>query len=120
MIHCAIVNQSTGKVVNAVEYETVPMGDVPGFPPGHIAIEHDRATPGWAHDGSNFIEPPQQELPPPTRERRIATIEAKYPVTQRALREAVLLIGERFPEIKSTPIYDRAFQAEAAISPLRT
>lgn len=56
--------------------------------------------------------------PPPVEmivKNTIAQIEREYPVTQRAIRELVLTIGQVFPEGQDTVFYQKALAAETLI-----
>jgi hypothetical protein len=92
LTRCAIVELSTGNVVNVVEYETVPEGTPPGMDDGVIAIPSDSAGPGFVYQDGEFIDtrppqeaPPQQAQPETTvlydHENRIRAIEGAPPLT---------------------------------------
>lgn len=57
LTRCAIVNPASEQVVNVIEYEVVPQGDVPGFPAGYRAIAHETADARWTFNGSALIAP---------------------------------------------------------------
>jgi hypothetical protein len=46
-----------GVVLNAVEYETQPVGTPPGFEEGAVAIKDPWAAPGWPYVNGVFIDP---------------------------------------------------------------
>jgi hypothetical protein len=92
LTRCAIVEVSTGNVVNVVEYETVPEGTPSGMDDGVIAIASDTAGPGFVYQDGEFIDarppqeaPPQQAQPEATllydHENRIRAIEGAPPLT---------------------------------------
>jgi hypothetical protein len=59
-------------VVNVIEYESQPSNPPPGFEEGHVAIQADRASPGWQYENGEFFDPnPPEifELPRPTQEQ---------------------------------------------------
>lgn len=51
--------------------------------------------------------------------RQISALEAAQPVTQRALRELMLAIGQAFPAAQASVFYSKAAQQEAAVAALR-
>lgn len=57
MIRCSIIDIKTNAVVNLVEYEFVPQGEVPGFGEGYIAVASETAQIGWQWDGHSFTDP---------------------------------------------------------------
>lgn len=119
MIRACIIDTATGDVVNVVKYDTVPEGTPPGFPEGHVALEHARADTTWHYEGGELVAPPAPPAPTLSRQERIAAIETQHPMSQRAIREAVIVLGEVDARIKSTPVYQRAVTAEALIQPIR-
>jgi hypothetical protein len=46
-----------GVVLNAVEYETQPVGTPPGFEEGAVAIPELWAAPGWLYANGVFTDP---------------------------------------------------------------
>lgn len=80
---CAIVDPNAGRVVNVVEYENVPAGDVPGYPLGYRAIETAAADTRWSWDGSAFIAPPASAAPTPTLASYESAIQAHIDTTAR-------------------------------------
>jgi hypothetical protein len=46
-----------GVVLNAVEYETQPVGTPVGFEEGSVAIEELRASPSWTYANGIFTDP---------------------------------------------------------------
>lgn len=46
-----------GVVLNAVEYETQPVGTPPGFEDGAVAIKDLWAAPGWLYANGVFTDP---------------------------------------------------------------
>ncbi|MGJ4953049.1 hypothetical protein [Bradyrhizobium sp. HKCCYLS20291] len=64
MARYAIIDTSTGTVINVVEYDSDPGNPPPGFPDGIIAVQSDQASPGWHWDGTQFTAPPP---PPPAQ-----------------------------------------------------
>jgi hypothetical protein len=46
-----------GVVLNAVEYETQPVGTPDGFEDGAIAIQDLWAAPGWLYANGTFTNP---------------------------------------------------------------
>jgi hypothetical protein len=46
-----------GVVLNAVEYETQPVGTPGGFDEGAVAIQNDQAAPGWLYANGVFTNP---------------------------------------------------------------
>lgn len=46
-----------GVVLNAVEYETQPVGTPAGFEEGAVAIQNDQAAPGWTYANGVFTNP---------------------------------------------------------------
>jgi hypothetical protein len=51
---------------------------------------------------------------------QIATLENSNPVTQRAIRELMLAIGQAYPQAQASVFYQKALQQEAAIQQLRS
>lgn len=54
-----------------------------------------------------------------TKHQRILAVEGELPATQRAIREAILILAEMEPRLQKTPIYERAATAEKLIAPIR-
>ena len=54
------------------------------------------------------------------KQKQIDAIENQYPITQRALRETIILLSNLAPEIRLTPVFEVATQAEALIGPIRS
>jgi hypothetical protein len=56
------------KVENIIEYDAQPTTPPPGFDDGYIAVQADRASPGWLYENGAFIDttPPAEiiVLPP--------------------------------------------------------
>lgn len=46
-----------GVVVNIIEYEAQPSTPPPGFEAGHVAIQADAVSPGWAYANGQFTDP---------------------------------------------------------------
>ncbi|WP_316200922.1 MULTISPECIES: hypothetical protein [unclassified Bradyrhizobium] len=61
MARYAIVDTSTGNVINVVEYDADPGNPPPGFSDGVIAVQSDVADPTWHWDGAQLVPP----APPP-------------------------------------------------------
>lgn len=90
-MRCAIINPNTKKVVNAVEYPTIP-SPVPGYPPDYFAIAHDFAISGWDWNGSTVTDPNPPPPPPPP-----PTIDQIYDQTllnERVLKAVVLALND--------------------------
>jgi hypothetical protein len=56
----AIVKNNT--VVNIIEYEDQPTTPPSGFEDGHIAIQADNVSVGWAYINGQFTDPNPPEL----------------------------------------------------------
>jgi hypothetical protein len=118
MVRACIVRVASGEVVNVVEYASLPEGTPPGFPGGHIAVEHARADRTWRYE-DGALAAPAAEPEAKSKQDRISEIEGQYPITQRALREAVIVLGDMDERIRQSPVYARAVAAEALIVPIR-
>jgi hypothetical protein len=44
-------------VTNVVEYAETPSNPPPGLDNGYIAIQFDKASPGWRYENNEFIPP---------------------------------------------------------------
>ena len=55
----AIVKNNT--VVNIIEYEAQPSTPPAGFEDGHVAIQADNVSIGWAYANGQFTNPNPQE-----------------------------------------------------------
>jgi hypothetical protein len=60
----AIIDTSTSKVVNVVEYDVAPSNPPPGFEDGIIAIQNDAVGPDWTWNGTALVPPPAKSIPP--------------------------------------------------------
>jgi hypothetical protein len=58
----AIIN--SGIVVNIIEYDAQPTTPPPGFDDGYIAVQADRASPGWLYENGEFVDttPPVEPM----------------------------------------------------------
>lgn len=93
MIRCAVIDTTTGEVVNAVEYDEVPVGTPPGMEDGLIAVASDTAGPGFSYKDGVFTDntpplPPPPPMPPPPgaavmydHENRLRSMEGEPPLT---------------------------------------
>ncbi|NPU64593.1 hypothetical protein HL667_06250 [Bradyrhizobium sp. 83012] len=79
----AIVDTTTNKVVNVINYDTPPSNPPPGFEPGFIAVQHNTVGPDWTYDGTQLVAP-VVELP------RFQIV-----VTPRQIRLAMTQVGVR-------------------------
>ena len=67
-----------GMVENTIEYAEQPSTPPPGFGEGYVAVQADRASPGWLYEQGQFIDttPPMEPLisvPAPTLVEQILT-----------------------------------------------
>ncbi|WP_316196565.1 DUF4376 domain-containing protein [Bradyrhizobium sp. SZCCHNS3053] len=53
----AIVDTTTNKIVNVINYETSPTNPPPGFEAGFIAVQHDQVSTDWTWNGSDVVAP---------------------------------------------------------------
>jgi hypothetical protein len=44
------------EVINVVSYENPPSNPPLGFPADHIAVESERASPGWLYKNGQLID----------------------------------------------------------------
>lgn len=51
-------------VINVVEYESNPGNPPPGFSNNIIAVQSNKAGPGWKYQNGEFIPPPTPPIPP--------------------------------------------------------
>lgn len=72
MVRCAIVDISSGDVVNVIEYDEVPEGTPPGMDEGLIAITSDSAGPGFVYADGVFTDMRPSMLPPEMQKARDA------------------------------------------------
>lgn len=70
-------------------------------------------------DGVNFSVTYPNPTAAQIAEKSIYAIESANPVTQRALRELILAIGDVYPNAQATMFYQKAAAQEAEIAPLR-
>jgi hypothetical protein len=61
----AIIDTTTNKVVNVIEYATAPSSPPPGFGAGIIAVQSDVVGPDWTWNGTVLVAPPPPPAPPP-------------------------------------------------------
>ena len=57
-------------VENIIEYESQPTTPPPGFDDGYIAVQVDRASPGWLYENGAFIDTtplPEPIVMPPVK-----------------------------------------------------
>lgn len=50
-----------GVVVNVIEYEEQPSTPPDGFEEGHVAVQADNVSIGWAYTNGQFTNPNSQE-----------------------------------------------------------
>ena len=88
MKHYAIIKD--GKVENIIEYDAQPATPPPGFDDGYIAVQADRASPGWLYENGTFIDttPPAEPIvmpPAPTLVEQILASPADLAALKKAL-----------------------------------
>ena len=51
-------------VENIIEYDAQPTTPPPGFDDGYIAVQADRASPGWLYENGAFVDttPPAEPM----------------------------------------------------------
>jgi hypothetical protein len=51
-------------VENIIEYDSQPTTPPPGFDDGYIAVQADRASPGWLYENGEFVDttPPVEPM----------------------------------------------------------
>ena len=79
-----------GKVENIIEYDAQPTTPPPGFDDGYIAVQADRASPGWLYENDAFIDttPPVEPMvmpPAPTLVEQILASPADLAALKQAL-----------------------------------
>lgn len=79
-----------GKVENIIEYDAQPSTPPPGFDDGYIAVQADRASPGWLYENGEFIDttPPVEPMvmpPAPTLVEQILASPADLAALKQAL-----------------------------------
>ena len=79
-----------GKVENIIEYDAQPTTPPPGFDDGYIAVQADRASPGWLYENGAFIDttPPVEPMvmpPAPTLVEQILASPADLAALKQAL-----------------------------------
>ena len=88
MKHYAIIKD--GKVENIIEYDAQPATPPPGFDDGYIAVQADRASPGWLYENGAFVDttPPAEPIvmpPAPTLVEQILASPADLAALKKAL-----------------------------------
>ena len=79
-----------GKVENIIEYDAQPTTPPPGFDDGYIAVQADRASPGWLYENGAFIDttPPVEPMVMPPAPTLVEQILAS-PTDLAALKQAL-------------------------------
>jgi hypothetical protein len=92
MTRCAIIEVSTGNVINVIEYDEVPTGTPDGMEGDLIAVPTDIHGPGDRYENGEFIdmrpvlEKKPEWVPPGTavmfdHENRVRALEGQPPLT---------------------------------------
>ena len=79
-----------GKVENIIEYDAQPATPPPGFDDGYIAVQADRASPGWLYENGAFVDttPPAEPIVMPKMPTLVEQILAS-PADLAALKKAL-------------------------------
>jgi hypothetical protein len=108
--------KSTGRIIEAQSHATagtlVANAATAGYKPDDV--EESVIT-----DSQFRLQIAAQDEAEKSNKQKMSDLETKFPVTQRFLREALMFVASKNPEIKSSPGYIKIADGEAKIKALR-
>lgn len=78
----AIIDTSTNKVINVVEYDVAPSNPPPGFAAGIIAVQSSVADTSWTWNGTALVAPILPTPPPPVPSCQLWQLQAVMTAAQ--------------------------------------